>query len=69
MSLLEHNTTRKGRLDEITTQLKFEASDNGKEYEVEPIWNSAVYASKLEGYLPGFYYLVLWKGYSEKENT
>ena len=28
-----------------------------------------VYTSKLDSYLPGLYYLILWKGYSQKENT
>ena len=50
-------------------QLKFEAGDN-KEYEVNGIWNSVVYAKKsITGQLPGLYYLVLWKGYPEEENT
>ena len=65
MSLLEQDTTRKGRMDEkIAEQLEFEASGNNKEYEVEGICNSAVYARELEaGYLPGLYYLVSWKCY------
>ena len=49
-------------------QLEFEAGDN-KEYEVDGIQNSAVYAKESVSQLPGLYYLVLWKGYSEKENT
>ena len=40
------------------TQLKFEAGDN-KEYEVEGIRDSAVYARKSAGQLSRFYYLVL----------
>ena len=49
-------------------QPKFKAGDN-KEYEVDSIWNSAIYAKKsTTGQLPGLYYLVLWKGYPEKEN-
>ena len=35
VSLLEHDTTKKKMLDEITTQLKFEMGDNGKQYKVE----------------------------------
>ena len=53
------------------TQLdfEFEAGDN-KKYEVDGIWNSAVYTRKLAiKQLPGLYYLVLWKGYPKKENT
>ena len=46
-------------------------SNNGniKEYEVKAICNKAVYISKSEGYLPGFYYLILWKGYPKEKNT
>ena len=69
VSLLKHNNTRKGRVDEITTQLKFEVGDNGEEYKVEAIWDSVVYARKSEGHLPGLYYLVAWICYPEKENT
>ena len=59
--------TRKGRVDKNVT--KFETGDE-KEYEVEGIWDSAVYVKESEtGYLPGFYYLVSWKGYIEEENT
>ena len=47
---------------------KFEAGDD-KEYEVDGIWDSAVYARKSAGQLLGLYYLVLWKGYPEEENT
>ena len=57
MLLLEQNTTRKGWVDEKITELKFKAG-NSKEYKVEVIRNSAVYANKVEGYLLGLYYLV-----------
>ena len=50
------------------TELEFEAG-NSKEYEVEGIWDSAVYARKSKSHLPGLYYLVAWKGYPEEENT
>ena len=46
MSLLEQDTTKKGRVDE-TTQMDFETGDN-EEYEVEGIWDSAVYAMESE---------------------
>ena len=42
---------------------------NNKEYKVEAIRDSAVYAKKADRYLPGLYYLVAWKSYPEKENT
>lgn len=42
---------------------------NNKEYKLEAIRDSVVYASKLKsGYLPRFYYFVYWKDYSEEKN-
>ncbi len=59
MSLLEQDTTRKGRVDEKTTQLEFEAGDgDGEEFEFEGIQDSAVYVGESEGHLLGLYYLV-----------
>ena len=50
-------------------QLEFEASDD-KEYEVDGIQDSAVYAKEsTTSQLPGLYYLVSWKGYSKEKNT
>ena len=37
---------------------EFEADDN-KEYEMKAIRNSAVYAKKADGHLPGLYYLII----------
>ena len=43
---------------------------NSEEYKLEVIWDSAVYASKLELIqLPGLYYLVAWKEYPKEGNT
>ena len=40
------------------------------EYEFEAIMNSVVYGQQANNnQIPGFYYLVLWKGYPEKDNT
>ena len=67
MSLLKQNTTRKGLVNENATKL--EAGDS-KEYKVEAIWDSVIFARKSEsGHLPGLYYLLSWKGYPEEENT
>ena len=56
-------------MDKRVTKLEFKAG-NSKEYEVETIWDSAVYARNPEsGQLPGLYYLIAWKGYSKEENT
>ena len=69
MSLLEQDTTRKERVDEKVTKLDFEAG-NSEEYKVEAIQDSALYANESESdYLPGFYYLVAWKGCRKEENT
>ena len=69
VSLLEQDTTRKERVDKWVKELEPKAGDS-KEYKVETIWNSAVYANKLESnQLPGLYYLIAWKEYLEKKNT
>ena len=67
VSLLEQDTTRKGWVDENATEL--DAGNEGSEYKVEAICNSAVYTRESAGHLPGLYYLVSWKGYPEKKNT
>ncbi len=62
VSLLEQDTTRKGRVDkalpEPEKEVEFEAGDN-KEYEVEAIIDSAVYGQQTNDQMPGLYYLVL----------
>ena len=70
VSLLEQDTTRKGRMNELfpEPEPEFNAGDD-KEYEIEAIKDSAVYAKEAEGQLPGLYYLVSWKGYPEEEST
>ena len=69
VSLLEQDTTRKGRVHEENAE-ELDAGDDSGEYKVEVIRDSAVYAKESEsGHLPGFYYLVSWKRYSEEENT
>ena len=66
MSLLEQDTTKKGRESSV---LEFEPGDN-KKYEVKAIRNSVVYARESEsGHLLSLYYLVSWKRYLEEENT
>ena len=42
---------------------------NDKKYEVEAIRGSTVYAKEADEHLQELYYLVVWKGYSEEENT
>ena len=49
--------------------MEFETSNN-KKYEVEKIWNSAVYAKEsATGHLLELYYLISWKDYSKEEST
>ncbi len=71
VSLLEQDIIKKGRVDETRSRLEFENEGNGKEYEVEAICDSAVYAKKSDSghHLPGLYYLVSWKGYPKERNT
>ena len=62
----------KGRVDKALPKpekgLEFEAGIN-KKYEVKAIIDSAMYSQQANNQIPGLYYLVLWKGYPEKENT
>ena len=46
---------------------EFETGDN-KEYKIDGIWDSVVYAKELAEQLSGLYYLALWKSYPEEEN-
>ena len=67
VSLLEQpDTTRKRREFSV---LDFEPGDDNKEYEVEAIRDSAVYAKEADGHLQELYYLVAWKSYLEEKNT
>ena len=66
--LLEQDTTKNGRVNDMQLNFEFEAGEN-KEYEVENIRDSAVYARESAGQLLGLYYLVSWKGYPKEENT
>ena len=47
MSMLEQNSTKKERVDKRVMELELKADDS-EEYKVEAIWDSPVYASKLE---------------------
>ena len=70
VSLLEQDTTRKGRVNETLPEPdgEFETGDD-KEYKVEAIIDSVVYGKETNDQMPGLYYLVLWKGYPEEEST
>ena len=55
-------------MDETISQIELKEG-NSEKYKVKAICENAVYASKLEGHLLSFYYLVSWKSYLEEENT
>ena len=57
VSLLEQNTTKKGRVSKEVSELDAGNKDS-KEYKVEAILDSAVHARESESHLPGLYYLV-----------
>ena len=58
---------KKGRVNDMQLNFEFKVGNN-KEYEVDGIWDSAVYAKKSAGQLSRLYYLVSWKSYPEEEN-
>ena len=66
--MLKQNITRKEWVDKKVPELDAGNKDS-EEYKVEAIQDRAVYARGSEGHLPGFYYLVAWKGYLKEENT
>ena len=47
---------------------EFDKGDN-KEYKIEAIRDSIVYAKEANKYQSGLYYLIVLKGYPEEENT
>lgn len=58
--LLEKDITKKKQVNDSNTVVQLELDEGkSKEYNIEAIYNSAVYAKKLEvEYLLGFYYIV-----------
>ena len=69
VSPLEQNTTKKEWVDDDENNAAELDAGNSREYEVEAIRDSTVYARESKsGHLSGLYYLVLWKGYPEEEN-
>ena len=58
VSLLEKDTMKKRRVNDIQLDFKFKAGNN-KEYEIDGIWDNIVYAKESgTGQLLGLYYLV-----------
>ncbi len=71
ISLLEQNTIRKRRVNEKTlpeSEKEFEVEDN-KKYKLEAIIDNVVSSKEVNNQMPGFYYLILWKGYPKEEST
>ena len=70
MSLLEQDTTKKGRINEpfLDPKPEFDVGNN-KKYKIKAIIDSIVYTNEAKGSFPGLYYLVSWKGYPEEEIT
>ncbi len=70
MSLLKQDTTKKGQVDKMISRLEFENDGDGKEYKVEAIRDSVIYAKESDSdhHLSSLYYLVSWKSYLEEEN-
>ena len=69
MSLLEQNIRKRRQVDKITSQIDLEKGKN-KRYKVKTICDGKIYTKELENghNLPGFSYLILWKGYPKEEN-
>ena len=55
-------------MNKFSAAPEFEPGDD-KEYEIEAIQDSVIYAKKADRHLSGLYYLVAWKGYPEEENN
>ncbi len=56
-------------LQELEKNVEFEVGSN-KKYEIKAIIDSTVYGQQANSnQMPGFYYLILWKGYPEEKNT
>ena len=68
VSLLEQDTSRKGRVSEEVPELE-DGDKDSETYKVEAIQDRTVYARESEGLLSGLYYLVSWKNYPKEENT
>ena len=68
MSLLKQDITKREQVEKMP---ELNTSNNDiKEYKMEAIQDSAIYAKKSEsGHLLGFDYLVACKGYPREENT
>ena len=53
VSLLEQNITKKRKVSEKVAKLDT-GNKNSKEYKMETIWDSVVYAREAKGHLSGF---------------
>lgn len=69
MTLLKQETTKKRPMDKKIKEINFHTGNSlGKEYKLDAISDSAIYAKKLAGHLPVLYYLIFCKDYLNKNN-
>lgn len=69
LSLIEQKTIRKRQVDNKFPNLELKLDvGNNKEYKIESIKYSALYARKAAGQLPGLYYLISRKSYPDKKD-
>ena len=68
VSLLEQDIIRKRRMNKFIKMPEFKPSNN-KKYKVKAIQDGEVYIKEANGHLLRLYYLIVWKGYLEEENT
>lgn len=71
MSLLEQDTTRKGQINKELANFEPDSEldiRNDKDYEVESIRNSAVFAKEAQSQLSDLYYLISYQNFPEEED-
>lgn len=56
-------------MNKVTFPIEFESDSNGKEDQIEAIYDNEVYSKKSEKWRSlGLYYLISWKSYPQEEN-
>lgn len=66
---MEQDIIRMAQVNELLKPEKKFQAENNKGYEIKTIIDSVVNDKEANIQMPSFYYLVLWKGYLDKENT
>lgn len=57
------------RIEQINKFMPEFETNNDKKYKLETIWDSAVYAKKIDKELPELHYLVIWRSHLKEKNT